>query len=102
MRLYGSLACALFSACSGCPNEPEVAQSKTIIEERDAGVSAAVKENPARFQQRFRSELGPDWALWRHHIDEDKSSVRTEETGLRMELETYGRAHDEVLSLIHI
>ena len=96
MRLYGSLACALFSACSGCPTEPEIAQSKTIIAERDAGLSLAVEKNPVRLEQRFESDLGPDWALWRHQVDEDQSSIKTDKTGLRMELETYGRAHDEV------
>ena len=83
-------------ACSGCPNPPDPAPSKPVVEQLDVAPKSIIQKQPARFEQRFNSDLGSDWALWRYQVDENKSAIKTEETGLRMELETYGRRHDEV------
>ena len=53
-------------------------------------------QKPALLEHRFNSDLGNDWVLWRYQVDEEKSAIKTGETGLRMELETYARRHEEV------
>ncbi len=96
MRLYGLLACVSIGACSGCPNQSSPAESKSPSEQLDVDIQPVAVQKPARLEQRFNSDLGSEWALWRYQVDEEKSEIKTEGQGLRMELETYGRRHEEV------
>ena len=90
------LACVSISACSGCPKQTDPDESKAPVEQSDVGTKIAAAQKIARLEQRFNSDLGNDWSLWRYQVDEEKSAIQTEEKGLRMELETYGRRHEEV------
>ena len=83
-------------ACSGCPSTDPLASTAAPAEIIDVESQPVAAPKPARLNQLFNSQLGADWVTWRHQVADDKGALKVEETGLRMELETYGRRHDEV------
>jgi hypothetical protein len=92
--LLGVLACAI-TACSGCPSPPDPLGSPApdvVIVPALAPPSLA-----PRLSEGFTKPLDPKlWTQWTHNLAALKSSAQTSSSGLNIELETYGRAAEEV------
>ncbi len=58
---------------------------------------AATPDAPIRLRATFTEKLDPAiWGSWTHNLDKDKSRLTPGAGGLYVDLETYGRAADEV------
>ena len=90
-----ALCSAFLSACSACPNEaakiePQ-ARAATDAAKQDA--TAAKPRLSTAFDQPLETKT---WTRWTHNLAAKKSRITPGSGGLHVDLETYGRAADEV------
>ncbi len=90
------LSIALLGGCSGCPQQavPVETESKPA---QLVDATAVIPAKPLRLRALFTDKLDAvNWGSWVHNLAKDKSRLTPGAGGLYIDLETYGRAADEV------